>query len=201
MTFRVNRQCILKIQIYDEHKIRKDALLGYLELSLTDGNIPTTSEGCPALPYELKCKNRFVFLGFCLESTVFFRNAGTLWLSLHFLPMDASPSDSNSTLAGDAVVPQANGMEMPDGWEEREDGNGRTYYVNHVLRRTQFERPGSESESEVEERRRRDDYEHRSRVAEDPDAVRQTIDSVSFRGLIPRPHKITGAGYSTRWVI
>lgn len=30
---------------------------------------------------------------------------------------------------------------MPTGWEERQDANGRTYYVNHVARTTQWERP------------------------------------------------------------
>jgi hypothetical protein len=30
---------------------------------------------------------------------------------------------------------------MPQGWEERVDANGRTYYVNHAHRTTQWERP------------------------------------------------------------
>ncbi|VEN34099.1 unnamed protein product [Callosobruchus maculatus] len=30
---------------------------------------------------------------------------------------------------------------LPDGWEERQDANGRTYYVNHMARTTQWERP------------------------------------------------------------
>lgn len=30
---------------------------------------------------------------------------------------------------------------LPPGWEERQDANGRTYYVNHVARFTQWERP------------------------------------------------------------
>lgn len=30
---------------------------------------------------------------------------------------------------------------LPNGWEERLDANGRTYYVNHVARTTQWERP------------------------------------------------------------
>ncbi|XP_071445980.1 E3 ubiquitin-protein ligase Nedd-4 isoform X4 [Hetaerina americana] len=30
---------------------------------------------------------------------------------------------------------------LPAGWEERQDANGRTYYVNHVARSTQWERP------------------------------------------------------------
>lgn len=30
---------------------------------------------------------------------------------------------------------------LPPGWEERQDAIGRTYYVNHVARTTQWERP------------------------------------------------------------
>lgn len=30
---------------------------------------------------------------------------------------------------------------LPPGWEERQDANGRTYYVNHVARFTQWEHP------------------------------------------------------------
>ncbi|XP_068620752.1 E3 ubiquitin-protein ligase Nedd-4 isoform X5 [Battus philenor] len=33
------------------------------------------------------------------------------------------------------------GDPLPPGWEERQDANGRTYYVNHIARSTQWERP------------------------------------------------------------
>lgn len=33
------------------------------------------------------------------------------------------------------------GLTLPEGWEERCDGNGRTFYVNHETRRTQWEHP------------------------------------------------------------
>ena len=33
---------------------------------------------------------------------------------------------------------------LPAGWEERQDANGRTYYVNHVARTTQWQRPVAE---------------------------------------------------------
>ena len=31
---------------------------------------------------------------------------------------------------------------LPPGWEERQDANGRTYYVNHIARTTQWQHPG-----------------------------------------------------------
>ncbi|TRY61766.1 hypothetical protein TCAL_12263 [Tigriopus californicus] len=33
------------------------------------------------------------------------------------------------------------GLILPSGWEERQDANGRTYYVNHVARSTQWQHP------------------------------------------------------------
>lgn len=30
---------------------------------------------------------------------------------------------------------------LPEGWEERQDANGRVFYVDHINRRTQWERP------------------------------------------------------------
>ncbi|XP_062529856.1 E3 ubiquitin-protein ligase Nedd-4 isoform X12 [Bombyx mori] len=39
------------------------------------------------------------------------------------------------------VQPTIGGDALPPGWEERQDANGRTYYVNHIERTTQWERP------------------------------------------------------------
>ena len=41
---------------------------------------------------------------------------------------------------------------LPEGWEERRAQNGRTYFVNHFTRSTQWERPtvsASESQNDV----------------------------------------------------
>lgn len=35
---------------------------------------------------------------------------------------------------------------LPEGWEERTDANGRTYFVNHIARTTQWDRPVLEAE-------------------------------------------------------
>lgn len=40
-----------------------------------------------------------------------------------------------------SVTPGENSQNLPHGWEERQDANGRTYYVNHIGRCTQWERP------------------------------------------------------------
>ena len=30
---------------------------------------------------------------------------------------------------------------LPEGWEARQDANGRTFYVDHISRHTQWQRP------------------------------------------------------------
>ncbi|EYC06208.1 hypothetical protein Y032_0077g1088 [Ancylostoma ceylanicum] len=117
LTFRVTRQCCLKFFIFDENKIRKDALLGSVEFDLSTENIP--NETRPPCVYPLKGGRH--------------RNIGSLWIGMHYLPSDQSPSESTSDL-------QVNNS-MPEGWEEREDGNGRTFYVNHIQRTTHWDRP------------------------------------------------------------
>lgn len=36
---------------------------------------------------------------------------------------------------------EESGLELPEGWEERKTPNGRVYYVNHVMKTTQWNRP------------------------------------------------------------
>lgn len=55
----------------------------------------------------------------------------------------------------------SSGGTLPPGWEERQDANGRTYYVNHVARTTQWQHPGSEGGENV---RSEDHVDHRPRV-------------------------------------
>ena len=49
-------------------------------------------------------------------------------------------STSSSTTAA-PCSPCAGGDTLPEGWEERQTENGRSYYVNHVRRTTQWQRP------------------------------------------------------------
>ncbi|MPC26101.1 E3 ubiquitin-protein ligase Nedd-4 [Portunus trituberculatus] len=50
------------------------------------------------------------------------------------------------------VVPNDSQSPLPGGWEERQDANGRTYYVNHNARTTQWERPTSSQGNDEQER-------------------------------------------------
>ncbi|KAF2361972.1 C2 domain [Trinorchestia longiramus] len=74
---------------------------------------------------------------------------------------------------------------LPDSWEERQDANGRTYYVNHVTRTTQWEKPTSSSGSGESQRVARmesaqnefnNEFRRRFHISADDDA-RHTDDS------------------------
>ncbi|GMT07507.1 hypothetical protein PENTCL1PPCAC_29681, partial [Pristionchus entomophagus] len=53
---------------------------------------------------------------------------------------------------------------LPEGWEARTDTNGRVFYVDHVTKSTQWERPNEESRREGgDETARRQYYEERAR--------------------------------------
>ena len=49
----------------------------------------------------------------------------------------------SSEAAAPAPAPSDNPEPLPPGWEERHDQFGRTYYVNHNSRTTQWARPTS----------------------------------------------------------
>uniref|UniRef100_A0A3Q2EAT8 E3 ubiquitin-protein ligase n=1 Tax=Cyprinodon variegatus TaxID=28743 RepID=A0A3Q2EAT8_CYPVA len=51
------------------------------------------------------------------------------------------PPTSNTTPSLPPRVPSVNHGPLPPGWEQRVDQNGRVYYVDHVLKRTSWERP------------------------------------------------------------
>ena len=46
---------------------------------------------------------------------------------------------------------QEHGGMLPSGWQSRRDNNGRTFYINHETRRTQWERPREQSPFELPE--------------------------------------------------
>ncbi|XP_036336680.1 E3 ubiquitin-protein ligase Nedd-4 isoform X2 [Rhagoletis pomonella] len=58
---------------------------------------------------------------------------------------------------------------LPSGWEERQDANGRTYYVNHTARTTQWERPlvSATSNSNVNVEAAASDFQRRFHISVD----------------------------------
>ncbi|XP_013114572.2 E3 ubiquitin-protein ligase Nedd-4 isoform X5 [Stomoxys calcitrans] len=138
----------LVFQVFDENRLTRDDFLGMVELTLV--NLPTEQEGRTIAPqiYPLRPRRSVGAKS---------RIKGTLEIYHAFIheqrePVDADPSSGdwehveNVALTGAAPAANAfvaNGSHdaLPSGWEERQDANGRTYYVNHTARTTQWERP------------------------------------------------------------
>ena len=92
-------------------------------------------------------------------------------------------------------APSGPSVALPAGWEERQDANGRTYYVNHIARTTQWQHPGlggdtggggeegrssepPDSEDSEAERSERRQYNRRNHMSVD-DTQRAVRNSVS----------------------
>ncbi|XP_017781178.1 PREDICTED: E3 ubiquitin-protein ligase Nedd-4 isoform X4 [Nicrophorus vespilloides] len=151
----------LILQVFDENRLTRDDFLGMVELTLV--NIPEEQDGSsiPSVKYILKPRS-----GYSARSRV----RGYLEIYHAYLkdnallpPPSIDPPGADESIEerddwemintnGDDVNQQFspnnssdNQSPLPRGWEERQDANGRTYYVNHVARTTHWERPTSSS--------------------------------------------------------
>ncbi|MFH4977284.1 hypothetical protein AB6A40_003993 [Gnathostoma spinigerum] len=166
--FRIlRRECILSIQIFDENRITRDDFLGMTEIDLARVHIPNEQVGL-SVP-EISCLLR--------PRTERTRVSGTIRISLSFISPSNASSVSESSSGDDEwdIVDGPGGSAslppLPPGWDERQDANGRTYYINHATRTTQWERPVLRAnvpsiveESNRENSDRRRNYESRVQV-------------------------------------
>ncbi|XP_043862155.1 E3 ubiquitin-protein ligase Nedd-4 isoform X11 [Drosophila santomea] len=139
----------LVFQVFDENRLTRDDFLGMVELTLV--NLPTEQEGRTIgdQSYTLRPRRSVGAKS---------RIKGTLRIYHAFIREtreQSEPSSGNSdgewehveaTNAGETSAqphpfPTGGHDALPAGWEERQDANGRTYYVNHTARTTQWERP------------------------------------------------------------
>ncbi|KMZ00251.1 E3 ubiquitin-protein ligase Nedd-4 isoform X17 [Drosophila simulans] len=136
----------LVFQVFDENRLTRDDFLGMVELTLV--NLPTEQEGRTIGEQSYTLRPR----------SAKSRIKGTLRIYHAFIREtreQSEPSSGNSdgewehveaTNAGETYAqphpfPTGGHDALPAGWEERQDANGRTYYVNHTARTTQWERP------------------------------------------------------------
>uniref|UniRef100_Q9VVI3-4 Isoform 4 of E3 ubiquitin-protein ligase Nedd-4 n=1 Tax=Drosophila melanogaster TaxID=7227 RepID=Q9VVI3-4 len=139
----------LVFQVFDENRLTRDDFLGMVELTLV--NLPTEQEGrtIGEQSYTLRPRRSVGAKS---------RIKGTLRIYHAFIREtreQSEPSSGNSdgewehveaTNAGETSAqphpfPTGGHDALPAGWEERQDANGRTYYVNHTARTTQWDRP------------------------------------------------------------
>lgn len=171
----------LKIEVFDENRLTRDDFLGLVELPLY--NIPTEKP-------ERNISHKYYILR---PRSAKSRVKGHLQIYHAFIPGDGDEDDTTSQQeveAGWEMVQAENGAyateipevlpatpvlvpaspsnhsTLPPGWEERQDANGRTYYVNHAARTTQWERPtgATQIEEEVQQRSLESAQEFRRRV-------------------------------------
>ncbi|XP_017111847.1 E3 ubiquitin-protein ligase Nedd-4 isoform X11 [Drosophila elegans] len=140
----------LVFQVFDENRLTRDDFLGMVELTLV--NLPTEQEGRTIgdQSYTLRPRRSV--------GSAKSRIKGTLRIYHAFIREtreQSEPSSDNSdggwehvdatsaneTSAQPHPFPTGGHDALPAGWEERQDANGRTYYVNHTARTTQWERP------------------------------------------------------------
>ncbi|XP_044570483.1 E3 ubiquitin-protein ligase Nedd-4 isoform X9 [Drosophila ananassae] len=136
----------LVFQVFDENRLTRDDFLGMVELTLV--NLPTEQEGRTIGEQSYTLRPR----------SAKSRIKGTLRIYHAFIREtreQSEPSSGNSDGEWEHVEANSSGEtsaqphpfasgghdSLPAGWEERQDANGRTYYVNHTARTTQWERP------------------------------------------------------------
>lgn len=140
-TFRViPRENRLLFEVFDENRVTRDDFLGQVDIPVNQSYITledSNSENSPFREFPLRPRSS--------KSRV----KGHLRLKLTYI------LDENWTRPQEEVPQQENDWEMvegseasmPSGWEERQDHLGRTYYVNHTTRTTQWHRPVAMSTS------------------------------------------------------
>ncbi|KAJ8396645.1 hypothetical protein AAFF_G00014830 [Aldrovandia affinis] len=156
--FRVHpRKHRLLLEVFDENRLTRDDFLGQVDVPLH--HIPTENPNIER-PYTFK---DFLLHPRSHKSRV----KGHLRLKMTYLPKnDCSEEDSTEQSeesdpgwefleSQDMSGPQHNHQlpALPPGWEERQDNLGRTYYVNHENRTTQWHRPTlQDCQQEAEQR-------------------------------------------------
>ncbi|XP_039271295.1 E3 ubiquitin-protein ligase NEDD4-like isoform X2 [Styela clava] len=140
-TFRVvPKENRLLFEVFDENRVTRDDFLGQVDIPVNQGYITLedpNNENSPFKEFPLRPRSS--------KSRV----KGHLRLKLTYIldetwtrPQEETPPQEN-----DWEMVEGNETSMPSGWEERQDHLGRTYYVNHTTRTTQWHRPVAMSTS------------------------------------------------------
>ncbi|VDP05147.1 unnamed protein product [Soboliphyme baturini] len=125
--FRVDPSCKVIFEVFDENRITRDDFLGTVEIELKSVRIPRERPGRAIREKNCALRPRRWIKKFYNELT-----KGGDWEFVRAGCQTSMVAESPSAEQQPS---------LPSGWEERVDANGRTFYVNHVTRSTQWERP------------------------------------------------------------
>ncbi|XP_041074644.1 E3 ubiquitin-protein ligase NEDD4-like isoform X3 [Polyodon spathula] len=153
--FRVHpRQHRLLFEVFDENRLTRDDFLGQVDVPLQQ--LPTENPNIER-PYTFK---DFLLHPRSHKSRV----KGHLRLKMTYLPKNNGSEEDNEEQSEDVepgweILDQQDTSGtcrqlpvLPPGWEERQDNLGRTYYVNHETRTTQWHRPtAQDSQAEAQQ--------------------------------------------------
>lgn len=144
------------MEVFDENRLTRDDFLGLVELPLAAIPVERPGRHIPHKYYLLRprsAKSRVkghlqVYHAYLPDGEQqAAENANQSSTDEGWEVVDAEDGGPPSSQgAGSTSSPEFSGSEappspLPPGWEEREDACGRIYYVNHVARTTQWERP------------------------------------------------------------
>ncbi|XP_058975463.1 E3 ubiquitin-protein ligase Nedd-4 isoform X4 [Musca domestica] len=177
----------LVFQVFDENRLTRDDFLGMVELTLV--NLPTEQEGRTIAPqsYPLRprsAKSRIkgtleIYHAFIHEQreTVEPDTSTGEWEHVENVSMTgAAPANAFVANGGSHHDP------LPPGWEERQDANGRTYYVNHTARTTQWERPTTmnTNHANINMEAAASDFQRRFHISVDDSETNRSNDTLSL---------------------
>lgn len=118
--------------------------------------------------------------------------------SNNIMQSEINNSGNNSNNNDNNASTCSNVQNLPEGWEERQDANGRTYYVNHVARETQWERPsvstsGIETYESNDRRRETKTIEFPNRKQIDDETTTSSNEQIDGETAPPSANNISGA--------
>ncbi|CAB3244315.1 unnamed protein product [Arctia plantaginis] len=131
----------LLIQVFDENRLTRDDFLGMVEIPLA--TMMTESAASPrpnVVKYPLRPRRSVARSRVRGHIEVYHALVGRVGETDEPAPNEEWEMVEPAPQVG-TVQPTIGGDALPPGWEERQDANGRTYYVNHIERSTQWERP------------------------------------------------------------
>ncbi|XP_017468073.1 PREDICTED: E3 ubiquitin-protein ligase Nedd-4 isoform X4 [Rhagoletis zephyria] len=162
----------LVFQVFDENRLTRDDFLGMVELTLN--NLPTEQENTTISPqsYSLRPRSAKSRIKGTLEIYHAFVHESGEANEADAVDGEWEHLENTSRMSGTQTGQFPSNVShdpLPSGWEERQDANGRTYYVNHTARTTQWERPlvSATSNSNVNVEAAASDFQRRFHISVD----------------------------------